>query len=334
MKKISKIFLISAMAVLLLTGCYKQDTTIKVSPLGKAVAEVSFAGTDEAVSEVSGGMGYDELMNEIVPQIEQMMKDTSKESVERISETVGDAQLSGLKFKATYGSVSDMLSNDLFNAFNQSVAVPVTSAETAGSANGVQLRSVPHWYGTEYYVNGNLSITQGQPLTEEEEAQMTGANINMAFKFPFTSFSNPVSKNIFAPRFTFKADEATPDVPIHFYVFTPNIPMLIAALLIILLLIRLSMLSNKVRKLTDKITAAGTAAMNAAENAGEAFKDFAADAIDKAEDIAEDVKDAAGDFVNDAKEKVQDAKEAVEDFIAPDDASDDETDNTDSGDNE
>ena len=310
MKKISKIFLFAAMAALLLTGCYKQDTTIKVSPLGKVTSEVSFLGSDEAIGEISGGMTYDGLMDEIVPQIEQMIDGNPKESVEKISETVGETQLNGLKFKATYGSVSEMLANDLFAAFNQSVAVPVTSAEIRGSSNGVQLRPAYHWYGTEYYVNGNLSITQGQPLTDEEESKIAGANTNMTFKFPFTSFSTSAgNKNILAPKFAFTADSTTPDVPIHFYVFTPNIPLLIAALIILLLLIRLFILSGKFSKLSDKLAAAGTAAMDAAENAGEAVSDFAEEAIDAVEEKVNDIKDAAEELISsDDKEDADDSE--------------------------
>ena len=312
MKRISKIFLIAAMAALLLTGCYKQDTTIKVSPLGKVTSEVSFLGSDEAIEEISGGMTYDELMDEIIPQIEQMIDDNPGESIEKISETAGETQLNGLKFKATYGSVSEMLANDLFGAFNQSVAVPVTSAEIRDSANGVQLRPAYHWYGTEYYVNGNLSITQGQVLTEEEESKLTEANTNMTFKFPFTSFSASAgNKNILAPKFAFTADNTNPDVPIHFYVFTPNIPLLIAALIILLLLIRLFIISGKFSKLSDKLAAAGTAAVNAAENAGEAALNFAGEA-----------KDAAEDFADAAAEKINDIKDAAEEFINSNDKAD------------
>jgi len=60
-KKRTKLVLVALCMLALLTGCYKQDTVISVSPTGNIHATVSFMGTDDAVAQVSQGGTFEDF---------------------------------------------------------------------------------------------------------------------------------------------------------------------------------------------------------------------------------------------------------------------------------
>lgn len=257
MKKSTKLVLISAMALSMLTGCYKQDTKITVGPLGGAKAEISFAGTDAAVGEVSGGASYDELMDTILPQIENMQKDEGNSSVDvqKIQEDLNGQTINGVKYTAKFASINDMLSSNLFLAFNGSVASPVTSESSARQGVGIGLKAKQHWYGTEYFANGTISLTQGSDISDEEKAQLSDASISVKINFPFSSFTTygKENKGFLTPVFKYTANAENPEVPVNFYVFAPNIMMLLGIIIIIALAIFATMLMKKNRALESKL---------------------------------------------------------------------------------
>ena len=95
MKKFSKLLLLSVTVLCLLTGCYKQDTKISLNQFGGVKVDISMLGDDEAISQVSGGSSFDELMSNIMPQIEELKTDASM-TAEEISEEVGDKTYNGI----------------------------------------------------------------------------------------------------------------------------------------------------------------------------------------------------------------------------------------------
>lgn len=258
MKKSTKLVLISAMALSMLTGCYKQDTKITVGPMGGAKAEISIAGTDAAVSEVSGGESFDKLMEGILPQIEKMKTDEANASVDvqKIQDDLNGQTINGVKYTAKFASVNDMLSSNLFTAFNGSVASPVTTEALAKQGIGIGLKAKQHWYGTEYFANGTISLTQGSDISDEERAQLSDAVISVKISFPFTSFTTygKENKGFLTPVFKYTANAENPDIPVNFYVFAPNVIMLLGLIVIIALAIFTALLYKKNRELSEKLS--------------------------------------------------------------------------------
>ena len=249
MKKMTKILLVGIMALCLLSGCYKQDTTIKIKPSGAASVDIAMIGNDAAISQVSGGMSSDQLMQDLMPQIEEL-KESDSMTAEEISEQVGEETYKGVRITAKYKDVSEMLKSMYFVAFNSSIASPVGSADAVDTRYGLQLDEITSSpFGNTYTVNGNISLTQGESLSDEEMKQLSASQINMTFKFPVLSWSN---WKFIAPTYSFSVNADNPNQEVHFWVFVPNYVLLLALLIIIGLLIAVIVLASKLSKLNPK----------------------------------------------------------------------------------
>lgn len=247
MKKISKLLLLSVTVLCLLTGCYKQDTKISVNQFGAAKVDISMLGNDEAVSQVSGGSSYEELMTNIMPQIEQLKTDDSM-TAEEISEDVGGETYKGIRITAKYPSVAEMNNSVYFQAFNGSVAVPVTSSDTSEAGYGITFKDLPNVFGTVYTANGTISLSQGGELSADDSAKLANSTVDMKFSFPFCSYGS--NGKIVNPAYKFAVNADNPTAEVHFWVFIPNFAFLIALILLIALIIIVIVLLNKIKKLT------------------------------------------------------------------------------------
>lgn len=250
MKKMTKILLVGIMAVCLLSGCYKQDTTIKVKPSGKVDASISMIGSDEAIAQASGGSSFNELAESLMPQIESF-KENDSMTAETVSEQIGDKTYQGVKITAKYKDVSEMLNSMYFMAFNSSVVVPVEGGASGDTGNGLTLKEITSPFGNTYTINGIISYAQGQEntLTEDELKQIEASQVNMKFKFPVLSWSNG---KIIAPSYSYSVNKDNPSEEVHVWVFVPNFILLLALLIIIGLLIAVIILASRLSKLSPK----------------------------------------------------------------------------------
>ncbi|MBO4897038.1 MAG: YtxH domain-containing protein [Clostridia bacterium] len=338
MKKTLKLLLIAAALMCLLTGCFKQETTIKLSSLGNAKVESSMIGTDQAFGLITGGQDRAELMDGLVSEINSAISEKgSKESVEQISETINGEEMNGVKYKADFKSLDEMFASEIFNYFNSNVPASLSSQKLQEGQSGISLRSVQHWFGTDYFIDGSLDISDERyqhelgMFSEDPTPDPTNAAVNMTFKLPFVSIAKANGKlKLFRHTFKFTATKDNPLVPLNIRAFAISVPMLIAALIILALLIMLLVFGTKIKKLTKKIAELQAPAVfegisDAFENAKDTVSDFAAGVKEKAEEIVEDVKEKAENIT-------EDIKDAAEDFVTP--GAEEETENTDSGDNE
>lgn len=255
MKKIAKVMLVAVFMLVFLTGCYKQDTVVTVGHNGTICAEVALVGTDDSVAQVSGGGTFDELKASLLPQINGMILDTSKEKCEPISEEVNGVKMNGLKFTAYYSSFDEMAESQLFYAYNSSVAVPVTTGEYTEGTPGLTINSENNMWGTTYKVKGTISLTQGQEIIDEELKKLETASANLTFKFPFASFSTSAGNgNIIMPTFSYTATTQNDNIPVDFSVYVPNYFMFLGILLIIILIVIVIIQALKIRKLKGIIS--------------------------------------------------------------------------------
>ena len=337
MKKFLKVLLLTVTVLCLLTGCYKQDTTISVSQFGKIKVDITMLGNDDAISQASGGSSYEELMDNIMPQIENM-KEKDTMTSEKFEEEINGVKYKGVRITADYDNFSEMNNSMYFQAFNGSVVVPVTDADMSDSKNGLSFRELNNLFGTTYTINGIVSVSQGDDLEEDELNKIKDSVVNVTFRFPFCSYSSDFK--VFCPTYSLTVTKDHPTEEIHSWIFVPNIALLLAVLLLIVFLIRSLVLGKKIKKLTLPEATDGEADTDADlplneddvnffegnfEGLDEEAKEiennaegFVEDVKEKAEDFAEEVKEGAESFVNDAKEEVEnvveEAKDAVEDF--------------------
>ena len=247
LKKNSKLLLLSVTVLCLLTGCYKQDTKISINQFGSVNVDISMLGNDEAISQVSGGSTYEELMSNIMPQIEELKTNDSM-TAEEISEEVGGETYNGIRITAKYPSVAEMDSSVYFQAFNGSIAVPVTSSDTSETGFGITFKDMPNVFGTVYTANGTISLSQGGELSDEDAAKLANSTIDMKFSFPFCSYGS--GGKIVNPTYKFNITADNPTSEVHFWVFIPNFAFLITLILLIVLIVVVIVLLNKIKKLT------------------------------------------------------------------------------------
>ncbi|MBQ7718333.1 MAG: hypothetical protein IJT38_03455 [Clostridia bacterium] len=301
MKKLFRLLLASLAVLCLLTGCYKQDTKISVNQLGNVKVDISMVGNDEAISQVSGGMSYEDLMENIMPQIEELETDKSM-NAEQTSAEVNGETYNGIRITAKYPSVSEMNDSIFFQAFNSSIAVPVTSADTSSMNNGITFKDMPNVFGTIYTANGNVSLSQGNKLSDEDSAKLANASISMKLSFPFFAFGS--GGRIVNPSYTFNVTAENPSAPVHFWVFIPNFAFLIALLFIIALIIIVIILMRKMKALapTDPDDQSDFAPVTVAES------EISEDDTNFFDNGSEPVEDAADEAI-----EQDDAQEATED---------------------
>ena len=332
MKKFLKVLLMTVTVLCLLTGCYKQDTTIGVSQFGKIKVDIAMLGNDDAISQASGGSSYEELMDNIMPQIENM-KEKDTMTSEKFEEEINGVKYKGVRITADYDNFSEMNNSMYFQAFNGSVVVPVTDADMSDSKNGLSFRELNNLFGTTYTINGIVSVSQGDDLEEEELNKIKDSVVNVTFKFPFCSYSSDFK--VFCPTYSLTVTKDHPTEEIHSWIFVPNIALLLAVLLLIVFLIRSLVLGKKIKKLTLPEATDGEADSDAdlplneddvnffegnfegldeetkeIENNAESFVD---DAKEEVENVVEEAKDAVEDFAGEVKEKAEDVFEKAED---------------------
>lgn len=287
MKKLSKLLLASLTILCLLTGCYKQDTKISINQFGSVNVDISMTGNDEAVSQVSGGMSYNELMENLMPQIEEIITDDSM-TAEKTSVEVEGETYNGVRITAKYPSVSEMNDSVFFQAFNGSIAVPVTSADTSGMRNGITFKDKTNMFGTVYTANGTVSLSQGGDLSQDDLAKLKNASVSLKISFPFLSYGS--NGKIVNPSYSFNVTADKPSEEVHFWVFIPNFALLLALLLIIVLIIIIIVLSRKTKKLNptdpeiDELTSVNTFAENEISEDDVNFFEGASDPVEEAVD--------------------------------------------------
>jgi len=270
MKKTWKLALITLCMLCLLTGCYEQDATISVGPLGGVKAEIAFAGNDEGIAQVSGGATYEELDERLVPQIEAMVTDVSKEKVERIAIDKEGGEYKGLKVTGYFSSVDEMYSSQLISVFNNSGMIPAPIVtNNAADGIGVMFNADKGFMGTTYTAEGNISMTQGNELDDEAKTAMSECKINIRFKFPVGAFTvSKGNKNILKPTFVYAATMENDNLPVSFKVFVPNYLAILGALIFIGLIVTIVLMAKKIKEL-NKIINGETEEEVAAEENGE-----------------------------------------------------------------
>ena len=302
LKKISRLFLFAAAAVLLLTGCGRQNTTVTVTPSGKVRLENSLLGTEEYMD--ANYPNYDASAEKIKSNFEYLGVE-SNTTVDKISETVGDAELKGIKLTSTFDNVSQMLLfyRDFFNENSDNLDVftltRLTSGEVPEDQSGIQMSQVDHWYGTDYYANGRL-LLDAESIDANEAVKGTSdkAAVSTTFKFPFASVSKKDGgKKSLAHKFTYTADAQNPDVSVNLHVFVLNFALLLKLLLVLAFLICILLLFKKLNKLSKKLDEIESSVKGRKRGSKKTKKNTAKES-EPNKTIAEDAKEAAEDLIN------------------------------------
>lgn len=252
MKKTLKLMLLAVCILCMLCGCYEQDTVISVNPIGGIKAEMSFAGNDDGILEITGGATYDDLKASLIPQLQSMIVDTSKEKLEEITVDVEGESYRGVKATGYFSSLSDMYSSQFFSVFNSynMIPAPLTSSDAMEGQPGVSFKEDKGLFGTTYKANGIINITQGNELDDQQRAAMSKSQIKIKFKFPVLSFTaSKGNKNIVKPTFEYVATTENDDVQVDFSVFVPNYLMILGILVIIGLIIAVVLMAKEIKKL-------------------------------------------------------------------------------------
>lgn len=270
MKKALKIALIAVFMLCLLTGCYQQDTTISVGPMGGVKTEIAFAGNDEGIAQVSGGQDYAALEEALIPQIQALVTDVKKEKAEQIAIDKENGEYKGLRVTGYFSSLDEMYSSQLIGVFNNSGMVPVpVVTSNANDGIGIMFNSDKNFFGTTYKADGVISMTQGNELDDEAKAAMSECEVNIKFKFPVGSFTvSKGNKNILKPTFVYNATMENDNMPVAFKVFVPNYLALLTILIIIGLVVLVVLMAKEIKKLKAIINGEGE------EEAEEASEEF------------------------------------------------------------
>ena len=129
MKKTAKVFLVTLCMICLLTGCYKSDTTIKVSQSGKIKVEVATMVSDQG-AEFYSGVSNDEITQGYVSELSSLVTDTSKEKIEEVNEEFDDKEFKGFKYTGYYDSLEEMYTSQLYNTITMNCSgAPVYNNE-------------------------------------------------------------------------------------------------------------------------------------------------------------------------------------------------------------
>lgn len=325
MQKVLKLLLLAALTLCLLTGCYQQNTTITVRPMGGIKMEMTLIGTDAGVSEASGGMTFEELTETILPQIESFATDESM-TYDTVREDIGGETYNGVTVKGNFPSVPEMYAAQFYYAFNYSMVTPVFDQNPEEYGHGINFTEDRKWYGSVYKANGNINLTQGEAADESTSAELGDSKVTVKFSFPFSSVTfSEGNKNFIKPTFVYTADASSAEnmvVPVVFSVFVPNIALLLALIIILGLLVAVILLISKNAKYKEQLAFAGAASGEAAEeilseddiNFFEGNEDFESDADSFETDDAVFEEEISGDIAEDAEDTVQeDAPENNED---------------------
>ena len=260
MKKTLKLTLLAVCILCLLCGCYEQNSVISVNPFGGIHTEMSFAGNDDGILEITGGATYDDLKASLIPQLQGMITDTSKEKLEEITVDVDGESYKGVKATGYFSSLSEMYSSEFFSVFNSynMIPAPIASGDLAEGEPGVSFKEDKGFFGTTYKANGNINITQGNELDASQREAMSKSQIKIKFKFPVLSFTvSKGNKNIVKPTFEYVASTENDNVLVDFSVFVPNYLMILGILLIIGLIVAVVLMAKKIKEL-KKIIAGET----------------------------------------------------------------------------
>ncbi len=252
MKKTLKLTLLAICILTMLCGCYEQNTVVSVNPFGGIKAEMSFAGNDDGILEITGGATYDDLKASLIPQLQEMITDTSKEKLEEITVDVEGETYKGVKATGYFSSLSDMYGSQFFSVFNSynMIPAPLSANDAAEGMPGIAFKESKGFFGTTYKANGIVNITQGNELDAQQREAMNKSQIRLKFKFPVLSFTvSKGNKNIVKPTFEYVTTTENDNVEIDFSVFVPNYLMILGILLIIGLLVAVLLMAKKIKQL-------------------------------------------------------------------------------------
>jgi len=316
LKKFAKVFLVSLCILCLLTGCYSNDTTIKVTQSGKIKVEVTSMATNEGV-ELLFGAPYDELAPGMIQQLQSSITDADKETVEEVKENIDDKEFKGIKYTGKYDSLEEMYASQVYNtvAMNFSGA-PVSANELSlgGAAVGIAFNEEKGLMGKVYSGKGAIDFGVFRDMMGINGDGV--AKINVAFKFPFGSLTvSKGNKNIIVPTFKYEATSDGDPVEIDFKVLVPNYWAVLFIILFILLLIAVVLLSLKVKKLQRIID--GEDAEEISEEDGEVFiseddENFFEgneEKVEFIEEIPEEIIEETEEIIGETEEKPEDEPE-------------------------
>lgn len=270
MKKTAKLLLVMICFLCLLTGCYQNDTELKITQSGKVKVEISNVTNDDGAAMVFGAT-YDEVGPGLVSEIDATITDTSKEKVEEVNKDVDGQNCKGIKYTGYYDSLDEMYSSQVYNSVMNFSGVPVFSSVLSfnGQPVGVGLKESKSVFGRTYTGTGTINydiFREAMGINGDGEAK-----INLAIRFPFGSFTfSKGNKNIFVPAFVYNTISNEEPVEINFKVFVPNYIMVLFVLLFILLIVFNVLLILKVKNL-QKIIAGEDEITEEIQEEGETF---------------------------------------------------------------
>ena len=252
MKKTLKLTLLAICILTMLCGCYEQNTVVSVNPFGGIKAEMSFAGNDNGILEITGGATYNDLKASLIPQLQDMITDTSKEKLEEITVEVEGETYKGVKATGYFSSLSDMYGSQFFSVFNSynMIPTPLSANDAVEGMPGISFKESKGFFGTTYTANGIVNITQGNELDAQQREAMSKSQIKLKFKFPVLSFTvSKGNKNIVKPTFEYVTTTENDNVEVDFSVFVPNYLIILGLLIIIGLIVAVSLMAKKIKEL-------------------------------------------------------------------------------------
>lgn len=266
MKKLTKILLLSLVALCLLTGCYQQDVTLNIKHSGAEFNSEMYA-TDEAYNfywnnnNAETPITHTDIIGSNLTGLQELTANDANLKVEEIEKEIDGVKYYGVKASGKFDSASEMISSDFFSRLNTISIFPKEDKLNEFIEQnhvGISYDEKINTFGTTYKINGFLSLTQGNSeaakYSEEEMAKLEKAISKLKIKFPVFSLSFSKGNKFFlAPSFEYVASNNATEQPINISVYVPNFVILAAILIIILLIIIILMLLKKIKLLTPAL---------------------------------------------------------------------------------
>ncbi|MDD6307822.1 MAG: hypothetical protein PUB07_00450, partial [Clostridia bacterium] len=261
MKKIASLLSL-IMVLTLLSGCYKQNTDIKVGVGGDVEVTASIFAPKEMYT-LAGGTGSADIIAEIEALKEYYGESTKEEIISITQKDVNgnviedgavapdDGTMVGAEMKVKLPALSDLSNGVYLSRF-----LVTTPMQQDAEGYGLKIEQKNKLFGTTYTVSGKYSLygsSSYKAAFDEAEQGMkdkiSDASSTISFSFPFGfTKSNADSKGFLGTKLTWTATPEAPDKDVYFTATVINPLVLGLAIAVIVLLILVIILAKKAKQ--------------------------------------------------------------------------------------
>ncbi len=238
MKKRLILLSVSLLLTFVLSGCFTQESTIKINLGGSVKVETEMLGTPEGISTAFGVASFEENIDTFIEShtdyIESNPEDIKSLTLEEVNRDIDGVTYQGIHAVMGYNSVGQMLASGVFSNLTQGLPI----VNYSGVPSGIYMTEKPSMFGVTYSGKGDITISDQGMGAEGLE----NASISQTFVFPSLFVkSNATEKSALGMGHTWKASYNTP-AEVSFSAFVPNPALVVATILIVLLAVWVALL--------------------------------------------------------------------------------------------